>query len=457
MSGPETHSKSERRLRVLVIAEAANPEWVSVPLVGWSVASALREVCDVHIVTQIRNTGAFLRAGLVEGQDFTAIDSEAMARPVNKLGEILRLGEGKGWTMVTALTSKLAYPYFERLVWKKFGKDIADGVFDIIHRVTPLTPTANSLLAQKCAGVDVPFVMGPLNGGVPWPKGFDSERRREKEWLSYIRGAYKLSLSRKRMLKAASAIISGSRYTASELPVRYRHKVALIPENAIDPNRFDLGTNANSSRDRSSPLRGCFVGRLVPYKGPDMLIEAAEPFLRDKSLVLDILGNGPLEAELQAKVKNSGLEDAVTFHGWVAHEKVQEILADADLLTFPSVREFGGGVVLEAMALGVVPVICDYAGPAELVDADTGFKVAMGSRTKVTASFRDTLAGIIANPDQLNSKSKAAREKVAAFYTWARKAEQIKKIYDWVLSGQGPIPVPIPFDPPLWSDKPTTI
>jgi glycogen(starch) synthase len=412
------------RPRVLVIAEAANPEWVSVPLVGWALASALREVADVHIVTQIRNRDAFLRAGMVEGRDFTAIDSEAVARPLMRFAKSLRMG----WTAAQAIAS-FGYVYFEHLVWKTFGDRIKNGEFDLVHRITPLSPTASSPIARKCKRAGVPFVLGPLNGGVPWPAGFDSERRREREWLSYVRGAYKLLPGRKATLEAASAIIVGSRHTGSEIPAAQHPIRFYIPENGIDPARF----SRIAAHDAKGPLRACFIGRLVPYKGPDMLIEAAAPLLRDGRMTIDMIGDGPMMASLRALAEREGVAHAVRFHGWLAHEAVQDVAAGCQLLSFPSVREFGGGVVLEAMALGVVPLVVDYAGPGELVIDGVGRKTPIGTRPQIIAGFREALIDLAADPAALTQMAARARARVQEKFLWSRKAEQILEIYAWVL------------------------
>jgi len=416
------------RPRVLVIAEAANPDWVSVPLVGWSLAHALRDVADVHLVTQIRNREAILRAGYEEGKDFTAIDTEALAAPLNRLAGALRMGSGKGWTMVTAIAA-LSYPYFERLVWKQFGPSIRDGSYDIVHRVTPLTPTTVSPLARKCSKAGVPFILGPLNGGVPWPRGFDAERRREKEWLSYVRDAYRLLPGRRSMYRNTAAILTGSRHTQSEVPEVFRDKTVWLPENAIDPTRF----NRAAAPYESGPLRAVFIGRLVPYKGVDMLLAAAAPFLRDGRMHLDIIGDGPARTALEAQGQRDGTGSAVTFHGNVEHKRVQDIAATCHVLTFPSVREFGGGVVLEAMALGIVPVVVDYAGPGELVTPRTGFKIPIGTRDQIIKGLGDQLAGIVENPDVLAPLATNARQEALEHYTWSAKARKIAAVYDRVL------------------------
>lgn len=419
------------KLRVLLIAEAANPDWVSVPLVGWSLAKALCDQVEGHLVTQIRNKDAISRTGWVEGSEFTAIDTEALERPLWRAASLLRMGSDKGWTLTTAMRS-LAYPYFEHLVWKKFGPDIRAGRYDVVHRITPLSPTANSSIAKKCKKAGVPFIVGPLNGGVPWPPGFDTERRREKEYLSYIRGMYKGLPGRRSMLSATSAIITGSRYTASEIPNVHQSKCIHLPENAINPSRF----NRVASQDLTLPLRGCFIGRMVPCKGTDMLLEAVAPHLRDGMLVLDMVGDGPMLASLKEIAKREGIEAGVTFHGWLEHASVQEVAARSNLLLFPSVKDFGGGAVLEAMALGVVPVVCDYAGPGELVSDDLGYKVQMGSREEIISRLREQLARIIADPTELPVKARAARSHVFNEFTWEAKAGQVLQVYDWVLGRQ---------------------
>ena len=185
------------------------------------------------------------------------------------------------------------------------------------------------------------------------------------------------------------------------------------------------------------------MGRLVPYKGPDMLLEAAAPLLREGLLHLDIIGDGPLMPALRQMIAREGLESAVCLHGWVEHTAVQDIMCRSQVFAFPSIREFGGGVVLEAMALGIVPLIVDYAGHGELVSPDLGVKVPVGSRADIVKGFRDKLRELALDSQSLAQLGKQARAFVHEAFTWSAKARQVSEVYRWVL-GQD-IDKPVPF------------
>ncbi len=371
--------------RVLLIAEAANPDWVSVPLVGWHIASSLRKVAHVHVVTQQRNTEALVRAGWVKDGDFTALDSEAVAARMWKLTSRLRGSSGVAWTLATAM-SVPSYYWFEHLFWTRFAAELRGGAWDIVHRVTPLSPTVPSLVARRLRRIGVPFMIGPLNGGVPWPREFVKARWQEKEWLSYVRDAYRLLPGSRSMRDSSSAILVGSRATLQQLGKRWSEKAVYIPENGILPDRFSEPV----ARPPMTPLRIVFVGRLVPYKGADMLIESCANLVKAEKVQLEIVGDGPQKALLERMVAEQGLglSGGVTFAGWLSQAEVAERFSRSHVLAFPSVREFGGGVVLEAMASGVVPVVIDYAGPSELVTPATGYLIQLG----FPARHRETVA-----------------------------------------------------------------
>jgi len=354
------------------------------------------------------------------------------------MASLIRGGKGKGWTTNTALNS-LAYPYFERLVWKQFGQRIGGGEFNIVHRITPTTPTAASPLAARCRRAGTPFVVGPLNGGVPWPAGFDAARRKEREWLSYVRGVYKLFPGYRATRRNAAAILIGSRDTWRQMPDRYHDKCFYVPENAIDPGRFTVTRTRRAAR----PLRVIFVGRLVPYKGADMLLRAAAPLVKSGEVTLKIIGDGPQKSELASFVERESL-GGVELAGWVPHEQLQTHLAEADLFAFPSVREFGGAVVLEAMAVGLAPAVIDYGGPGELVTEGSGFRIPIGSRQEIIARFGDLLGDLARHPEKIDALSAGARRRALSQFTWEAKAGCVVKVYEWLLEQKPRPDFPMP-------------
>jgi glycosyltransferase involved in cell wall biosynthesis len=427
------------RFRVLVVADSCNPEWESIPLEGWSHYHALSELVDTHLVTRNWNIPALDRQGLVEGRDFTALNTDALFNPMQALVQKIS-GPNKGFAMLTAL-SMPSYLMFEHLFWRRFKNALRAGQFDLVHRITPLSPAVPSPIAGRCRRLGVPFVIGPLNGGLPWPKQFPELQRAEGEFLSRFREAYRLVPGYRATREAASAIIVGGACAMTDLPQRWHAKAVYVPENGIEPSRFPRLPPRTPDSYRGRPLRAVFLGRLVPYKGADMLLQAAAPLLQAGRMTIEVIGFGPEQERLERMVADDGLGAAVSFAGKVPHHELAARLQRADVMTFPSVHEFGGAVILEGMAMGLVPVVVNYGGPGELVSPASGFLLPLGDRDSIVAALRATLEAIIADPAQLAAKSRCAVERAFGLFAWPAKARQTYEVYRWVLGHRADRPV----------------
>ncbi|WP_353814440.1 glycosyltransferase [Agromyces sp. SYSU T00266] len=136
---------------------------------------------------------------------------------------------------------------------------------------------------------------------------------------------------------------------------------------------------AAPAADPAAPITVGFIGRLVPEKGPLLLLDA---LAREPRLRLRVVGTGPLGAELPARAASVGVADRVELVGAVDPADIPEVLRTFDVLAVPSLptaswTEQFGRVAVEAMACGV-PVVSSDAGALPDVVGDAGLVVPVG-------------------------------------------------------------------------------
>lgn len=423
---------SGTRLRALVLAELCNPEWVSGPLVGWNHALALSHDVDVHLVTHVKNRPGIERSSWPRDRVTFIEMSKYEQLKMWMTSKVL------GVDHTTQAFTAVSIPFywrFEWLVWNKFGRALEAGEFDVVHRLTPVSPVVSSPIARRCARIGVPFVLGPINGGLPWPKGYANALHKEREFVSRLRTLYRYAPYLPSTWRNSAALLVASRTTWDEIPRSHHDRCYYVTENGIPASKV-LATPRESP---GKPLRAVFVGRLVPLKCVDVALRGAAPLIRAGDVVLDIVGDGSERAYLEGVAKEEGIADRTTFHGWLEHKDTMRVLSTGHVLLFPSIREFGGGVVVEAMSLGVVPVVMAYGGPAEIVDERSGYRLPLASSEDTAREITAILRRLIADTTLWQNLSDGSRGRVLDAFTWEAKARMSISVYEHIL-GRAPRP-----------------
>ena len=279
----------------------------------------------------------------------------------------------------------------------------------------------------------IPFVLGPLNGGLPWPPGF-SQLENQKEWISNLRNLYRYLPFARSTYRDATAIIAASSQTYSEF-AGYGDKVFFVPEPGISSSQCA----ADALPEVGAKLDLIFVGGLVPRKACDIALRAAAPILRAGMARLTVVGDGPERQKLEKLTASLGIGDAVSFCGWLSHSDVLRRMRTADVFLFPSLRDNGAGVVFEALASGTVPVVADFGGPGDIVHPEVGYKVPLTNEGEMVSRIDKILAGLAQDRDLLYRLRQRGMSYARERLTWDAKAQSTTQVLNWAV-GRGPRP-----------------
>lgn len=237
--------------------------------------------------------------------------------------------------------------------------------------------------------------------------------------------------------RAVRIVVSSPALGASAPELQdFQPKCTVIPFGieAQNPDASDaiLTRAAEIRREANRPIV-LFVGRLVPYKGVDVLLEA----LAGLDAVGMIVGDGPVRAELEAQARTLAISGRVRFSGPVADDELAALYRACDVFVLPSVtrQEAFGVVQLEAMAAGKPVVSTDLGTGVGWVnrDGETGYVVP----PRDPAALGEAVRRLLGDADLRKSMGDAAAKRVHAAFTVERMIDDTLALYRDVMAMTG--------------------
>lgn len=385
-------------------------------VLGWNIVRQLARFHRVFVLTHSENR--------------TAIETASQKEPLQNVKFhylnlprwLIFLQRFSGGVQLYAYLWQIKAYFLARKLNKKFH-------FDVFHHIT----YANDWMASFIGALlPIPYIRGPGGGAQRVPQNFLSEFSFKGRLAQYFRTIAQWIFRHDPFFilgqKKAKAILVCNRESLEAIPKNWRQKTYLFPVNGISSNDLNCFT---SIKRQNNKFRVLSAGKLFSIKGFGLAIKAFKIFT-DKfpEAEFTIIGDGPELKNLENLVHQLELEDKIQFKKWMARNDFLAELSSCDVFLFPSLRDGGGAVVVEAMASGK-PVVClDIGGPGLHVTEECGIKVTPRSPEQAPADMASALEYLLTDEELRLRMGKEARARAEQVYRWDLLGERLLKIYE---------------------------
>lgn len=194
------------------------------------------------------------------------------------------------------------------------------------------------------------------------------------------------------------------------------HKVDSESEFFVIPNGVETDRFTPIERSVNPKVKILFIGRLIPRKGFDRVVQALPEVLQRTQVPfeVEVVGTGAHRSELDALAEELHVSDLIRYRGMVLYDQLEKAYQYADIFILTSLSEGMPSVILEAMGCGLPVIASDVGGNNEIVhEGKNGFLIA-GDDVHLLA---DRISTLIASADLRRTMGAASRT-IALEYDW---------------------------------------
>jgi glycosyltransferase involved in cell wall biosynthesis len=397
-------------MNILVCAYACRPDAGSEWHVGWSTVESLAKTHELCVLTHIFNR--------------TDIEKKLSTWPLKDRVRFVYFGKLIHWhenRLIARMQDWLELKRWTKKATQAARLIINEDKFDLgIH-----STIATWRVASPLAGLGLPWIWGPVGGGVDFPRSFLpilSPTARAFEVSRIVANFFgKRSSALKRCAQDASLVFVNTPETRDII----RHLGANISriKNLSQTFLTDDRLRALEPNDKKWPNLGDRLqivagGTLEGLKGVSLALQA---LAWCKSQGFDFryryLGRGSEMCHLRDLADNLGIGEQVQFGEWLEGTDYIHALQQAHLYLLPSLREGVPVTLVEAMAAGCVPIVADCGGPALVVDDTSGVRVPITTPTEMIDRLAMNVMELSKDSNKLALMSQSGISRIKTYYS----------------------------------------
>lgn len=395
--------------KVLLIGPATDGEDVGESWVGFQWVRLLAEATDLTLVTTYKK-GHTPPSKQISGVRVIEWPEPPLVDKFERLNSLLQPGY---------------VPFYAR-ARRWIRRALAQGeTFDVAHQVIPVAMRYPS----PAIGFGIPLVVGPVGGSLSSPPAFVAEEG-ATPWYQRLRKFDRWRLRHdpllRRTYESAACVVGIAPYVLEHLEGLDLQRMEIMAETAVN--------GVHPVIDRSGhvgTVRLLHVGRTVRTKGLRDVIRAMD-LVRDLDVVLDVVGEGNDRDACESLASELELTDRITFHGAKPRAEVDKFYERADVFAFPSYREPGGNVPLEAMSFGLPLIVCQRGGPGAETTDECAFRLEANSPGQLAADCATAIRKLVEDPELRLRMGAAGRAHVAEHHQWPARLKRMMEIYSEV-------------------------